>query len=186
MAGVSGNGQEQLVEVLAGQRAIGRRRNHSARGPLPRHARRHARHGIRCLPEEPLRNACVPSMTVAENIAFRTYRPPPLHVRALGRATRSPAQGGGPLRLRISGEDPVGRRPHRAPLGRQRPAGGARAGLGQRNRGARRRQPLLRARLRGGRRDPHAHHGGAQRRARRCCSSAPTSTRSLRWPTASS
>lgn len=30
-------------------------------------------HSIRCLPEEPLLNACAPSMSVAENIAFRMF-----------------------------------------------------------------------------------------------------------------
>jgi ABC-type uncharacterized transport system ATPase subunit len=28
---------------------------------------------VRCLPEEPLRNACVPTMSVAENMAFRVF-----------------------------------------------------------------------------------------------------------------
>ena len=30
-------------------------------------------HRVRCLPEEPLRNACVAGMSVADNIGFRTY-----------------------------------------------------------------------------------------------------------------
>ena len=30
------------------------------------------RHRVFSLPEEPLRNACVPGMSVAENMAFRT------------------------------------------------------------------------------------------------------------------
>jgi len=34
-------------------------------------------HRLRCLPEEPLRNACVPNMSVAENIGFRGYDRPP-------------------------------------------------------------------------------------------------------------
>ena len=61
IAGVSGNGQRQLVEVLAGQReasggAICRRRASS----ITRAAPGDAAHTIsRCLPEEPLKNACV-------------------------------------------------------------------------------------------------------------------------------
>ncbi|WP_437283643.1 ABC transporter ATP-binding protein [Sorangium sp. So ce375] len=77
IAGVSGNGQEELVEVLAGQRA--------ARGGsvLVHHERYVAgreqirRHRVRCLPEEPLRNACVPAMSVAENIGLRVFDRPP-------------------------------------------------------------------------------------------------------------
>ena len=77
VAGVSGNGQEQLVEVLAGQRESGAGEI-KVRGAPYRATREHMHaHGIRCLPEEPLRNACVPSMSVAENIAFRTYDRPP-------------------------------------------------------------------------------------------------------------
>ncbi len=62
IAGVSGNGQKQLVEVLAGQRQPlrGSVRVHGA----PYHATRLQMHDhkLRCLPEEPLRNACVASM----------------------------------------------------------------------------------------------------------------------------
>jgi simple sugar transport system ATP-binding protein len=35
------------------------------------------RHKISCLPEEPLRNACVARMSVSENLAFRTFDRPP-------------------------------------------------------------------------------------------------------------
>jgi simple sugar transport system ATP-binding protein len=78
VAGVSGNGQRELVEVLAGQRP--------ARGgsiAVSGHAYRATRtdmnrHGVRCLPDEPLANACVPGMTVAENMALRRFDRPPL------------------------------------------------------------------------------------------------------------
>ena len=36
------------------------------------------RHQFYILPEEPLRNACAPQMTVAENIALRSFDRPPL------------------------------------------------------------------------------------------------------------
>jgi ABC-type uncharacterized transport system ATPase subunit len=77
IAGVSGNGQRQLVEVLAGQRE-------ASGGEIlmygkPYHATREemSRHKFSCLPEEPLRNACVARMSVAENIVFRTFDRPP-------------------------------------------------------------------------------------------------------------
>ncbi|MGE0232862.1 MAG: ABC transporter ATP-binding protein [Flavobacteriaceae bacterium] len=73
IAGVSGNGQMELMEILTGQRPLtGGRIEVEGR---PYHAsRREARNlKVRYLPEEPLRNACAPKMSVAENIAFRTF-----------------------------------------------------------------------------------------------------------------
>ncbi len=78
VAGVSGNGQRELVESLVGQR--------------PRHAgsvkvmgelygaRRaeNSRLKVRSLPEEPLRNACVGDLSVAENMALRDFDEAPL------------------------------------------------------------------------------------------------------------
>ncbi|MEI9898092.1 MAG: ABC transporter ATP-binding protein [Chthoniobacter sp.] len=78
VAGISGNGQRELVEVLAGQRPstggevrVNGERYHMTREEI-------ARHQIYVLPEEPLRNACAPLMTVAENIALRTFDRSPL------------------------------------------------------------------------------------------------------------
>jgi ABC-type uncharacterized transport system ATPase subunit len=77
IAGVSGNGQRELVEVLAGQRS-------PTQGELKVKGEHYtatraemARHHVYALPEEPLRNACVPTMTVAENMALRTFDRPP-------------------------------------------------------------------------------------------------------------
>lgn len=78
VAGVSGNGQVELVQVLAGQRpaTAGTVRVH---GQAYRASRAEIRrHKVHCLPEEPLRNACVPGMSVAENMAFRRYDEPPI------------------------------------------------------------------------------------------------------------
>ena len=73
IAGVSGNGQRELVEVLAGQRPATSGQV-QVNGELYRATRREmVRHGVYALPEEPLRNACVPGMTVAENMALRTF-----------------------------------------------------------------------------------------------------------------
>jgi general nucleoside transport system ATP-binding protein len=73
VAGVSGNGQRELVEALGGQREItgGRIRIHGK----PYHATRADMRDehFSCLPEEPLRNACVARMSVAENLLLREF-----------------------------------------------------------------------------------------------------------------
>ena len=73
IAGVSGNGQRELVEVLAGQRPL--RRGEIRVHGEPYHARRSemVRHNFYCLPEEPLQNACARNMSVAENLALRDF-----------------------------------------------------------------------------------------------------------------
>ncbi len=77
IAGVSGNGQSELVEVLSGQRP-----RLAGRILINEHRFRPDRKSfyrlkVFGLPEEPHRNATVPKMTVAENIAFRTFDQPP-------------------------------------------------------------------------------------------------------------
>ncbi|NLS72667.1 ABC transporter ATP-binding protein [Bradyrhizobium brasilense] len=73
IAGVSGNGQRQLVEVLAGQREAesGVIRVQGETYAASRAEMR--RHRMSLLPEEPLKNACVGGMSVADNIAFREF-----------------------------------------------------------------------------------------------------------------
>jgi simple sugar transport system ATP-binding protein len=77
VAGVSGNGQRELVETLAGQRhkLAGRMLVHGENFTATRDEMQ--RHKIACLPEEPLRNACVAFMSVAENMALRDFDQPP-------------------------------------------------------------------------------------------------------------
>ncbi|MDF1854599.1 ABC transporter ATP-binding protein [Pseudooceanicola sp.] len=73
IAGVSGNGQMELMEILTGQRRLTGgeiRVNGASYSATRREARAHQ---IRYLPEEPLRNACAPRMSVAENLAFRMF-----------------------------------------------------------------------------------------------------------------
>jgi general nucleoside transport system ATP-binding protein len=73
VAGVSGNGQRQLIEVIAGQRDaesgqiyLQGKRYHATREEM--------RHNhLSVLPEEPLKNACVGRMSVADNLAFRNF-----------------------------------------------------------------------------------------------------------------
>ncbi|MBU9212574.1 ATP-binding cassette domain-containing protein [Burkholderia gladioli] len=78
IAGVSGNGQKALVEALIGQRqpAAGR----MAVGGRPYRATREEMRERRvfAIPEEPLRNACIASMSVAENLALRDFDRAPL------------------------------------------------------------------------------------------------------------
>jgi simple sugar transport system ATP-binding protein len=78
IAGVSGNGQRELVQVLAGQRAAagGVVRVHGEEYGATREEIR--RHRFHVLPEMPLHNACVGTMTTGENLAFRTFDRPPL------------------------------------------------------------------------------------------------------------
>jgi len=84
IAGVSGNGQEALVEVLAGQRSMGSGSvKIGGADYLPTRELMRLR-AVRCLPEEPLRNACVPTMSVAENMGFRNYDHPPYTVARWG------------------------------------------------------------------------------------------------------
>ncbi len=73
IAGVSGNGQRELVEVLAGQR-LAESGEIRVQG-VPFHAGREEvrRHKLSLLPEEPLRNACAPRMSVAENMLLRDF-----------------------------------------------------------------------------------------------------------------
>lgn len=85
IAGVSGNGQKELVEVLAGQRSA------TAGSVTVNGAEYHARrremreHRLFCLPEEPLRNGCVGAMSVAENLAFRRFDRAPFATAGLVR-----------------------------------------------------------------------------------------------------
>jgi len=78
VAGVSGNGQRELVEVLGGQRPAtgGEIRVKGVRFRMTR--KEILQHHIYVLPEEPLRSACAPQMSIAENFVLRTFDRPPL------------------------------------------------------------------------------------------------------------
>ena len=77
IAGISGNGQKELVEVLSGQRSATSGKI-LVNGETYRATREEMfRHKVFALPEEPLQNACVPNMSVAENMALRTFDRPP-------------------------------------------------------------------------------------------------------------
>ena len=78
VAGVSGNGQRELVEALVGQRA--RLSGQVRVMGQPYHATRSENRAlkVRSLPEEPLRSACVGQLSVAENMALRDFDQAPL------------------------------------------------------------------------------------------------------------
>lgn len=73
VAGISGNGQMELMEVLTGQRPVSSGEVR-VKGGAYHATREEARiKRVRYLPEEPLHNACAPAMSVTENIGFRSF-----------------------------------------------------------------------------------------------------------------
>jgi len=78
IAGVSGNGQRELMDALtgaaplaAGSLAVDGRPYRPTRAAMTAEV-------VRSLPEEPLHNACVGALSVAENLALRNFDRPPL------------------------------------------------------------------------------------------------------------
>ena len=80
VAGVSGNGQHELVEALAGQRPADAGEIRIAGEIFGASRAEMRRHKFSCLPDEPLKNACVGRMSVAENMAFRGFDRPPFAI----------------------------------------------------------------------------------------------------------
>jgi general nucleoside transport system ATP-binding protein len=78
VAGVSGNGQTQLVEVLAGQRRLVSGQV-KVKGKLFTATRAEIfDQKLTLLPEVPLDNACVADMSVSDNLALRDFDRPPI------------------------------------------------------------------------------------------------------------
>lgn len=77
IAGVSGNGQKQLVEALAGQRTPHAGTIFAHDEKFCADLKTTAQHKFYCLPEEPLKNACVGTLSVAENLVLRKFNRPP-------------------------------------------------------------------------------------------------------------
>ncbi len=73
IAGVSGNGQKDLVEVLGGQRPVSGGTILVDNAPYDASREESQAHDVRVLPEEPLRNGCVPPMTVIDNLNLRAF-----------------------------------------------------------------------------------------------------------------
>ena len=73
IAGVSGNGQKELAETLGGQRRPVAGEVLVGGSPFGASRAEMRAHKVRYIPEEPLRNACAPGMSVTENLAFRMF-----------------------------------------------------------------------------------------------------------------
>jgi ABC-type uncharacterized transport system ATPase subunit len=78
VAGVSGNGQRELVEALVGQRPRQSGQVQVMGQPYTATRAQNRNLKVRSLPEEPLRSACVGDLSVAENMALRDFDEPPL------------------------------------------------------------------------------------------------------------
>ena len=78
VAGVSGNGQHELSEVLAGlRRATQGQAMLEAHNLTQSSARAIADLGVAHVPTERIRMGTVPSMTIRENLILKSYRSPP-------------------------------------------------------------------------------------------------------------
>ncbi|MBB3133206.1 hypothetical protein FHS26_000909 [Rhizobium pisi] len=142
IAGISGNGQKELTEILAGQRPTDAGKvmvNGEAYGATRDETRKNK---VRFIPEEPLQNACAPKMSVSENLAFRTF-----DLKANGKdaiwQNEEACLGTDP---RLQGQDRLFLFADRSAFGRQRAAGGARPRTDRRCRSADRIEPLFRSR----------------------------------------
>ncbi|GIW35828.1 ABC transporter ATP-binding protein [Meiothermus sp.] len=77
IAGVAGNGQSELVEVLAGLRKMEGGMVRLAGQPLVANPARLFAQGVAHIPEDRIHMGTVPSMSVAENLALRSFNRPP-------------------------------------------------------------------------------------------------------------
>jgi simple sugar transport system ATP-binding protein len=73
VAGVSGNGQRELMESLVGQRAIEGGEVHVGGRHFAATRAHNRERKVRSLPEEPLRNACVGELSVGHNMGLRVF-----------------------------------------------------------------------------------------------------------------
>ncbi|MFZ5532757.1 MAG: ABC transporter ATP-binding protein [Pseudomonadota bacterium] len=78
LAGIAGNGQKELIEVLCGQRAASGGAVRIDGAPYRGTRAEMRRHGVFALPEEPLFKGCVGALSVAENLALRSFDRPPI------------------------------------------------------------------------------------------------------------
>ncbi|HUP09263.1 MAG TPA: ABC transporter ATP-binding protein [Caldimonas sp.] len=78
IAGVSGNGQRELVEAIVGQRPRAGGTVTVVGSAYEGRRGENSRLKLRALPEEPLRNASVGALSVGANMALRDFERPPL------------------------------------------------------------------------------------------------------------
>ena len=81
VAGVSGNGHRELEQALTGQRERVAGEVRVFGEPFAATRADYLRHRVAALPEEPLHNACVSSLSVAQNLALRDFDRAPLSRR---------------------------------------------------------------------------------------------------------
>jgi simple sugar transport system ATP-binding protein len=108
IAGVSGNGQKELLQGLTGQRKILSGQVRVDGKPFSGTRAQNRALRVRSLPEEPLQNACVPNMTVTQNMALRDFDESP-NARAgfvrWGRLRKTALRWIGEYRIKTSGPD---------------------------------------------------------------------------------
>ncbi|WP_312223900.1 ABC transporter ATP-binding protein [Rhizobium rhizoryzae] len=73
IAGISGNGQKELAETLAGQRKAETGEILVEAKPYQATRKQSRQFRVRFIPEEPLQNACAPKMSVMENLSLRSF-----------------------------------------------------------------------------------------------------------------
>lgn len=78
VAGVAGNGQSELVEVLAGLRKIEGGRVALEGKPIAANPAHLFERGVAHIPEDRIHMGTVPTMTISENLALREFEKPPL------------------------------------------------------------------------------------------------------------
>ncbi len=78
IAGVAGNGQSELVEVLAGLRKLEGGKVHLAGRPIVPNPAQLFAQGVAHIPEDRIHMGTVPGMSVAENLALREFDKAPL------------------------------------------------------------------------------------------------------------
>ncbi len=95
LAGVSGNGQKELMQSLTGQRPKVSGSVKVGDEPYLASREQNLRLSVRSLPEEPLQNACVGNFSVAQNIYLRVFDQTPysyagfLNFKALGKYAKA-------------------------------------------------------------------------------------------------
>jgi len=128
IAGVSGNGQSALVEALSGQRPLSDGGIFIHGEPFEPKRGHYDKFKVFGLPEEPLKNATVPKMSVAENLAFRSFDKPPVTSFGWWMSPGPMRERGAPAHRALPCQDHVSRRTNRDALGWQCAA--CRAGTG--------------------------------------------------------
>jgi simple sugar transport system ATP-binding protein len=79
VAGVAGNGQRELVEILAGLRRAGSGSIRVEGESLENGSTRHPiRLGVSYVPQDRMGTGLAPDLTIAENMALKNFRRPPL------------------------------------------------------------------------------------------------------------